>query len=144
MSSLDQIQVSVQSPRSDANARAVLREIETRLRQLASGGDEVTIDLGSLPMTPEDFELLETVLGKGEVSAEIESLGPTEVTETSIPGVWRVTHYNSNEEVMADFIEVTLCPEILMTTLEDVGDGLETLHAMLGRTTLMKEGDDEG
>ena len=144
MSALGDIGINVLSPGGDANARAVLREIETLLQGLKAGGEGGSIDLGSLPLTPEDYDLLEASLGKGEVSAEVESLGPTEVTETGISGVWWITHYNADEEVMAEFIAVTLCPEILLTTLEDVSDGLQRLHALLDRTTLCKEGGDAG
>jgi hypothetical protein len=45
--------------------------------------------------------------------------------------VWWVTHYNDEDEVLAEFIEVAWCPEILLTPEDDVKDGLESLRARL-------------
>lgn len=126
----------------NGNARAVLREVENLLERLIGAGEAGSIDLGGLPLTPEDYDLLEEALGEGEVHAEVHSLGPTRIHETGIPGVWWVTHYNDDDEVMAEFIEVTYCPEILLTPDEDVQEGLEALRARLFEMT--QEGDYAG
>jgi hydrogenase-1 operon protein HyaF len=139
MSSLTDIHIKVQTPGGDSNARAVLREIEGLLEQLLATGKGASIDLGGLPLTAEDYELLESSLGKGEVSAVVDTLGPTDVIETALPGVWWVTHCNTAEEVMAEFIEVSYCPEILQTAQDEVSDGLQRLSA-----TLMKGDDNAG
>jgi len=131
MSALSDIHIKVHTPGSDANGHAVLREIENLLQQLLNTGVGGSIDLRSLPLTDEDYALLEESLGKGEVSAEVDSLGPTTVDETAVSGVWWVTHCNADEEVMAEFIEVAFCPEILLTTQQDVSTGLERLRACL-------------
>ncbi len=144
MSALGDIGVKVVSMSGDGNARAVLREIEKMLEKLLAEGEENSIDLSSLPLSPEDYDLLEETLGEGEVNAEVHSLGPTRVHETGIPGVWWVTHYNDDDEVMAEFIEVTYCPEILLTPEDDVKDGLEALRARLFEANLNKEGDYAG
>lgn len=131
MSGIDEIGVTVIQVGGDGNARAVLREIETLLAALVERDEDGSIDLSSLPLTPEDYDLLEETLGEGEVTAEVNSLGPTRVHETGIPGVWWVVHYNEDDEVMAEFIEVTYCPEILLTPVDDAKDGLEALRARL-------------
>lgn len=144
MNTLADIHIKVQTPGADANARAVLRELESLLQRLLSTGEEASIDLGSLPLSPEDYELLDASLGKGEVSAEVDSLGVTQIDETGISGIWWVTHYNADDEVMAEFLEVSWCPEILLTTQEDVSDGLERLRACLAQNVLTKEDDNAG
>ncbi len=131
MSGLNDIGVQVMHVGGNGNARAVLREIEALLQKLVEEGEESSIDLSGLPLTPEDYDLLEEALGEGEVVAEVHSLGPTRIHETGIPGVWWVTHYNSDDEVLAEFIEVAWCPEILLTPEDDVKDGLEALRARL-------------
>ena len=138
MSGLDGIGVKVIDAGGDGSARAVLREIETLLTVLAEKGEEGSIDLSSLPLTPEAYDLLEETLGEGEVTAEVSSLGVTRVHETGIPGVWWVTHYNEDDDVMAEFIEVTHCPEILLTPEDDVKDGLEALRARLFEENMNK------
>ena len=135
MSRLDEIAVTVISPGQDSpgggNAVAILHEIETMLAELLADGRGQSIDLRSLPMAPGDREILQDALGKGEVSASVDALGPSLVFETAIPGVWWVTHRNSNKEVMAEFIEVCHCPEILRTHPDDISDGLEKLRTRL-------------
>lgn len=143
MSGLSDIQIQVQSPGSDANARAVMNEIAGLLQDLLHRGVGGSIDLHRLPLTLEDHALLDTTLGEGEVRAEIDSLGPTIVEETAISGVWRITHYNEDEGVIADFIEVAFCPEILLSAKEDVSAGLEKIRSCLGETS-KEEADHEG
>jgi hydrogenase-1 operon protein HyaF len=137
MNALDQIGVTVVE--SNGNARALLREIHRMLEALIGKGEVNSIDLSSLPLSPTDRQLLEETLGEGEVSAEVNSLGPTRVRESGIPGVWWVSHCNADGEVMSEFIEVTDCPEILLTPQEDMQDGLEALHALLFEANLKEE-----
>ncbi len=126
---LDDIHVGVVN--GNGNGRALLNEIASLLQHLLETGESASIDLARLPLSSEDYDLLDEVLGEGEVQAEVSALGATEVVETGIPGVWWVTHYNADEEVMAEFIEVAFCPEILRSAAEDVNEGLESLRARL-------------
>ncbi len=130
MNPLSQIGISVETT-SHGNGRAILREIEQRLERLLTSGEESSIDLSRLPFGPGDHALLVDVLGEGEVSAVVNSLGPTQVRETAIPGVWWVTHCNADDEVMGEFIEITRCPEILLTPHDDLRDGIEALRVRL-------------
>ena len=132
MSALDQIGITVET--TSSNGRALLREIEQRLERLLTHDEESSIDLSRLPFNPGDHALLVKTLGEGEVHAEINSLGPTQVRETAIPGVWWVTHSNADDEVMAEFIEVTRCPAIMLTPQDDLQDGLEALRVRLLET----------
>ena len=70
-------------------------------------------------------------LGKGEVSAHIEAIGPSEITETRYPGVWWVTHYNVEGDIVADMLEITTAPEILSSQPDDIRSGLALLHIQL-------------
>jgi hydrogenase-1 operon protein HyaF len=115
----------------NGNGRALLSTIANLLQHLLDTGEGASIDLARLPLSGEDYDLLDEVLGEGEVHADVTALGATEVVETGVPGVWWVTHYNADEEVMAEFIEVAFCPEILRSTAEDVSEGLEALRARL-------------
>ena len=72
-------------------------------------------------------------MGKGEVEAIITALGPTHVSETLIPGVWWVTHKNSNEEVINEFIEVTSLPEILLTQHEELWHSADVMEGRLNQ-----------
>lgn len=116
-------------------ARAVLHELAALLERLVESGEGGSIDLRSLPLGPGDYERLAAFLGQGEVSAVVEALGPTRVRETAVRGVWWVTHCNTDEEVVAELLEVTRCPVILETQPDDAHASLAELRARLRETT---------
>ena len=133
MSQLHDIPVILLQPGAETapNGRALLMELEGLLADLVTQGREGSIDLRSLPLSPGDRAFLERHLGHGEVEAEVSALGPSRVQETAIHGVWWVRHYNSNDEVMAEFLEITHCPDIIRAHPADVRDSLEELRATL-------------
>jgi hydrogenase-1 operon protein HyaF len=102
------------------------------LRRLTRGEAGTVIDLRSLPLAPGEEARIEEALGEGEVRAELDSLGPTVIQETAYPGVWFVTHRNTENEIVARFIEVSLIPEILNAQLPDIETGLRQLTERLG------------
>jgi hydrogenase-1 operon protein HyaF len=124
---------------SVGNIRALLAEIAARLEKLASDGTTGSIDLNGLPLAPGEYEQLRQILGQGEVTARIEAIGPSEIVETRYPGVWWVTHYNVEGDIVADMIEVTHIPEIFMSQPDDVIAGLELLRAQLDDAKLNNE-----
>ncbi len=137
MSGLDDIHVNVIDVDAGkggmrANVRAILHEIEAMLGRLVETGESNAIDIRSLPLLPGDYEALDDALGNGEVSAEFQGdTGPTVVAETGIPGVWWVSHFDQDDELAAEFIEVTRIPEILQSQEEDIRDGLDILRQRL-------------
>ncbi|HKJ09080.1 MAG TPA: hydrogenase expression/formation C-terminal domain-containing protein, partial [Gammaproteobacteria bacterium] len=94
---------------------------------------ESSIDLRGIPMTPADRAVLERVLGEGELNARITALGLSQVRETAIHGVWWVTHYNTEDAVVAEFLEVSFCPDILRSHTDDIRDTLENLRTQLAQ-----------
>lgn len=116
---------------SVGNIRALLSEITARLEKLVESGMTGSIDLNSLPFAPGEYEQLRQTLGQGEVSARIEAIGPSEITETRYSGVWWVTHYNVEGDIVADMLEIAHIPEILKSQPDDVHAGLERLKAQL-------------
>lgn len=116
---------------SVGNIRALLAEIAARLEKLDDHGETGMIDLNSLPLAPGEYEQLRQTLGQGEVSVRIEAIGPSEIIETRYPGVWWVTHYNVEGDIVADMIEIAWLPEIIQSQPEDVHAGLERLKAQL-------------
>jgi hydrogenase-1 operon protein HyaF len=116
---------------SIGNIRALLSEIAALLEKLGKTGETGMIDRNSLPFAPGEYEQLRQMLGQGEVSARIEAIGPSEIIETRYPGVWWVTHYNVEGDIVADILEVTAVPKILRSQPDDVIDGLARLKAQL-------------
>jgi len=116
---------------SVGNIRALLSEIAASLEKLVKTGETGMIDLNSLPFAPGEYEQLRQALGQGEITAHIEAIGPSEIIETRYPGVWWVTHYNVEGDIVADILEVTMFPEIIRSQPDDVIDGLARLKAQL-------------
>jgi hydrogenase-1 operon protein HyaF len=112
------------------NGTAILHEIADLLGRLASDGSQGMIDLRAMPLTPGDYAQLEEALAAGAVRVQIDAAGPTEVFETLYAGVWWTKHRNETGETVAEFIEVTTCPEILKSHVDDVREG----HVRLRRT----------
>jgi hydrogenase-1 operon protein HyaF len=129
MSGLDAIPIKVDhAATATGNLVPLLYEVRHALARLIEQGEPTVIDLGSLPLSPGELEALRTRLGHGEVEARIDAMGPSEVRESAVPGVWWVTHWNAAEEVMGRYIEVTRLPAILETHPDDLTEGLAALE----------------
>ena len=113
------------------NAQALLHEISALLAALVRDGRTGAIDLRGIPLTRADRSHLLEQLGEGEVYAQVNALGPSEVRETAYRGVWWVKHHNADGELCAELIEVTPLPAILATDREDLAESLQRLHASL-------------
>ena len=133
MTGLNGIGVVVEDHRSEptewGNALPILHEVRHGLHRLSETGEPTLIDLHALPFGPGDEERLLALLGRGEVEARIDALGPTRVWETAFPGVWLVDHRNAHDERLALHIEISNVPEILRSQGEDVADALTRLDA---------------
>ncbi len=116
---------------SIGNIRALLTEIASLLDKLDRNNESGMIDLNSLPLAPGEYEKLRLALGRGEVSARIDAIGPSEIIETHYPGVWWVTHYNVEGDIVADLLEIATIPEIIKSQPEDMHAGLARLRTRL-------------
>lgn len=135
--SIQEIAIKVESADTSSvgNIAALLAEIATQLALLLGKGTSSMIDLKSLPLSPHEYEQLRFTLGQGEVTARLEAIGPSEIIETQYPGVWWLTHYNVEGDIIADMIEITTVPEILQSQPEDMQAGLVRLQNMLKEQT---------
>lgn len=113
------------------NERAVLAEIRTHLAALAESGAAAAIDLLALPLSDADRDWLHETLGRGEVRAEVDAAGISEVQETALAGVWWITHHNADGQTVAELIEITLLPEILRASAADAAQACERLERIL-------------
>ena len=113
------------------NVQPLLHEIRHALVKLLDDGGHTVIDLRSLPLAPGEEQKLLDKLGRGEVTAHLQALGPSEIVETRYPGVWVVVHFNNDNEVIGKFIEICDIPDLLRSQQEDIRQGLEQLQAQL-------------
>jgi hydrogenase-1 operon protein HyaF len=108
------------STQSTGMAWSILTEIRQLLNALNETGKAGAIDLRSLPMTDADREQLEEILGQGEVRAELNLAGASEVRETAYAGVWWIRHKGAGDRIACEEIAVTPIPEILITHPADI------------------------
>lgn len=112
---------------STGNIAPLLHEVRHALEQLLQGGRPYTIDLRGIPMGPGEEDRLMEKLGNGEVRANIHGLGRSELMETRYHGVWLVTHYNDEDEIVGRFIEITDCPWVMKSQNEDIRRSFESM-----------------
>ena len=109
------------------NLAPVLHEIRHALVALIETGAVHVIDLAAMPFAPGEEEALRAILGRGEVSASLQALGPSTVEETAVAGVWWVEHRNALGESLGKTLEITRMPEILYSQPEDLEAALADL-----------------
>ena len=111
---------SCMTNQSTGMAWSILTEIHQLLKALSEKGEAGSIDLRSLPMTDADREQLEEILGRGEVQAELDLAGASEIWETAYAGVWWIRHKGAGDRIACEEIAVTPIPEILITHPVDI------------------------
>jgi len=108
------------SERATGMALSVLAEVGRMLETLAGSGEPGSIDLKSLPLSDADRAQLEELLGRGEVHAELELAGASQVWETAYSGVWWIRHRGAGDKIATEEISVCRIPEILITHPVDI------------------------
>jgi hydrogenase-1 operon protein HyaF len=108
---------------------ALIMEVGGLLRRLIDHGETGSIDLLGLPLSPSCIASLEQRLGRGEVTAQLDAAGLSDIRETRFPGVWWSRHRNEAGRIIGMLIEVTFVPEILRADADDVARGYQSLGA---------------
>ena len=129
---LADIKIQVETPEYETgNLQSILSEIQYALQELLEQKKIHCIDLRAMPWSPGEEQKLENYLGRGEVAIELNTLGKSTFYETQFSGVWLVSHYNQEEELIARQIEITYLPEMLFSQNEDIKNSLERLKTVL-------------
>jgi hydrogenase-1 operon protein HyaF len=113
------------------NVEPLLHEIKHALARLLEHGETSVIDLRSIPLAPGEEEIIIDRLGRGEVSAQLQALGPSEFIETRYTGVWLVTHFNDDNAIVSRFIEITRIPDVLKSQHQDIIHAVAALESDL-------------
>jgi hydrogenase-1 operon protein HyaF len=118
---------------------ALLHELHALLQSLQSNGTLGVIDLRSLPLFPGDAQRLQALLGEGEVNATLTALGRSTIRESSIAGIWWVTHYNTADEKIAEYLEITTLPELLQTPQEELSPATQALQELINSLSIQSD-----
>jgi hydrogenase-1 operon protein HyaF len=114
-------------PAGVMNAPALVLEIVDRTRRHRENGETHVINLTLLPMTPEDLEYLDAVLGRGGVSLLSRGYGNCRITATNLERVWWVQYFNASDNLILNTLEITGVPEVALAAPEDIADSIERL-----------------
>jgi hydrogenase-1 operon protein HyaF len=130
--SLSDISIVAETGGADTgNLQFILAEIEHALQQLLAQGETHCIDLKAMPLTANEEKELEETLGQGEVFIELKAMGKSRFVETKYSGVWSITHWNEEDEIVGRLIEITFMPDMILTQREDINQSLEQFRAMI-------------
>ncbi len=116
-----------QTENTTGMARSILAEVARLLKSLAQEGTHASIDLRSLPLTDADRQQLEELLGRGEVSVELELAGRSSIWETAYAGAWWVRHRGAEDKISSEEIQVCPVPDILITHAADIQAAAERI-----------------
>jgi len=116
---------------STGMVQAVLSELMQHLQQLVESGLTHVIDLSSLPMSGSDRTQLETLLGNGEAQVILTTIGESRIIETAYSGIWWVRHYNLEQQLLAELIEIAQVPEIIKSHPADIRQALHRLKTTI-------------
>lgn len=114
-------------PANLMNAPALLAEIRDASGRCQPGDAAHVINLSLLPVTPEDTDYLDTMLGRGGVSVLSRGFGNCRITATAYPSVWWVQYFNSMEKLILNSVEVVDVPAVALAAAEDFADSRERL-----------------
>lgn len=109
-------------PEGVANALPLITEITDYAARFPLTRRPHSINLTLLPLSEEDLEFLETILGKGPVDILSRGYGDCRVASTAVPNVWRVRYYNSMGTLILDSIEIIDVPGVACAAREDIED----------------------
>jgi hydrogenase-1 operon protein HyaF len=116
------------------NVPLLLNELRHALERLLADGTPHAIDVRAIPLAPGEEQRLLGALGEGELVAQLEAQGRSEIRESAYPGIWCITHYDAAGSVVGRFIEVTFMPALLASQRPDVELGLARLSRALGQS----------
>ncbi len=125
------------------NAVPILTEILQALRDFYERGEEHTIYINKVPITPEDREVILDTLGEGQVKVYYSSrTQPAEWRETGIYGVWIGIIYDRDKKPVLETIEITDFPRLAASQREDIGESIGVLEKRIEE--VMKRAQGEG
>lgn len=113
------------------NAPGVVAEVNAWTLLWQPGKPTHVVNLSLLPITPPDLELLDATLGQGGASLLSRGYGTCRVDSTGLLNCWRVRHFNSEDRLILDSIEVTDAPVAVLAAPEDLADSATRLAEIL-------------
>ncbi|KDB09807.1 HupH hydrogenase expression protein [Burkholderia sp. lig30] len=118
-------------PAGVMNAPAILTEVQDQVARWRAGDAPHVINLTLLPLSPEDTDWIDAVLGAGPVQVLSRGYGNCRIGSTGIVHCWRVVYFNSQDTLILNTIEITELPEVVRAAPEDLADSRERLEQLI-------------
>lgn len=112
-------------------AREAMRWLGEALSRFAPGAEPQLANLTGLD--PESRELVNQILGEGEVSILANGEVTAQCQESVLAGVWRTLYFDDEQRVICDLLEVAAVPHLLLTPLQE-GEAIDTSAPQAGQT----------
>ncbi|MGX5851472.1 hydrogenase expression/formation protein [Mesorhizobium sp. PL10] len=114
------------------NAPPLLAEINEAIARYSPDNPHAhVINLSLLPHTEDDLALLDELLGKGSVTVLSRGYGNCRVEATGLRYVWWVRFFNSQDTLILNTIEVTMLPDVVLASPEDIADSADRLTEIM-------------
>ena len=97
--------------------RDTMRWLQVALTERPAETQPIIADLSSLDA--DNREVIDQVLGEGEVSISVSGESSARVQESVLAGVWRILHLDNEGRVVADLLEVAPYPYVLSVAFEN-------------------------
>jgi hydrogenase-1 operon protein HyaF len=122
-------------PQGVMNAPALITEIGAQVSAWRPGAPTHIINLTLLPMTEQDHQYLDTQLGRGRVSLLSRGYGRCRLVASGVRQVWWVQHFNSEDRLILNTLEITDVPIAALAAQEDIDDSRDRLAEILDALT---------
>lgn len=132
LAAVEQAGIPDPAPSEVLNAPPVLVELNDRSARWQPGDEPYVINLTLLPQTEGDLAYLDAALGQGPVTILSRGYGNCRITATALRNVWWVQHFNSQEHLILNTLEVVDVPSAALAGQEDIEDSAGRLAEILG------------
>ena len=118
-------------PEGVLTGRSLLTELNERVAAWRFGDPPHFVSLTLLPHSPEDLAYLERTLGAGPLTILSRGYGACRIAATGLRHCWWVQHFNSDDRLILNTLEVVDVPIAALAAQEDIEDSAGRLHEIL-------------
>ncbi|EXJ15234.1 hydrogenase expression/formation protein [Imhoffiella purpurea] len=118
-------------PEEVLTARSVLAELNERAASWRLGDLPHVVNLTLLPHSEADLAYLDAQLGQGPVTILSRGYGNCRVSATGLLNCWWVQHFNSDDKLILNTLEVVDVPAAALAAQEDIEDSSGRLSEIL-------------
>ncbi len=126
-----QVDLSAPPPVGTMNARSVLAELNAQVLAWTPGAAAYVVNLTLLPQSEADLAYMDERLGQGPATILSRGYGNCRISATALANCWWVRHYNADERLILNTLEVVDVPAAALAAQEDIEDSAGRLREIL-------------